>query len=120
MKHYTIGERYRRWKLAGLAIIITVVLALGVGLFIFQREYHSKLRPVSTSQKSVVISVPAGATTTEIATKLEDQKLIQSAWAFQWYVRISKARDNLQAGTYALRPSMSVQEIVGIMTEGKI
>jgi len=44
----------------------------------------------------------------------------RSAWAFEWYVRNHDAREALQAGTYPLRPNQSVEEIVSILTNGKV
>ncbi|HSX23719.1 MAG TPA: endolytic transglycosylase MltG, partial [Candidatus Saccharimonadales bacterium] len=61
-----------------------------------------------------------GATVQTIGKQLQDQGLVRTAWAFEWYVRNHDARDRLQAGTYSLRPNQGVVEIVNILTHGKV
>jgi UPF0755 protein len=110
----------RRWP---RALLITGIIALALiicSVLVIRRTYEHNLRPVSSSQQSQDVTIPLGASVKEIAQILDDAKLIREAWAFEWYVRNNDARDALQAGTYPLRPNQSVQEIVAILTNGKV
>lgn len=121
MKHYALGIGGKTGLRKFWLVLFTLLLAgLIVCAVIIRNVYHENLRPLSDSQTSLVVTIEAGSTVQEIAQELEDQKVIRAAWALEWYVRNSNARDKLQAGTYALRPSLSVKEIIELMTEGKI
>ncbi len=120
MKHYTLGERYRSWKRAGIVLLVLLVVATATGVVVFQRKYNENLQPASASQRNVVVTIPTGSTAQAIGKKLQEQGLIRASWAFEWFVRTHDARDRLQAGTYNLRPNQSVAEIVTLLTQGKV
>lgn len=119
MTKYSILSKTRKWPVLlwiGVAIAITAVIAMAA----VRRAYHQNLRPVSNVQTVSVVTIPSGASVSRIAATLKKDNLIRSDWAFQWYVSSTESRDKLKAGTYALRPSQSVAEIVSILTQGKI
>ncbi len=103
--------------LIGLAVVFVLITASGLYAY---KNYADKLKPVGTSQESQLFTVESGQGAQAIGLNLEEAKLIRSAWAFEWYARLNGLRDNLQAGTYALNPSQSVQEIADILTKGKV
>ena len=104
-----------------MTILITAVVLCIIGTVVYVRsQYYENLKPVSASQKSQLVTVELGSTATEIATMLKSQGLIREPWAFEWYVRNNNLRDKLQAGSYYLRPSQSIQEITTVLTQGKI
>lgn len=119
-KSYAMGTRGRNWGKIWLGLLIILVLAVGTAAFMVRRSYNEHLRPVSASQRTVLITIPSGATVQEIGKKLQDQGLIKASWAFEWYVRNHDIRDRLQAGTYSLRPNQSVQDIINVLTHGKV
>lgn len=106
----------RFWLLAGLAVLI---LAIGT-IAVLRGWYNYNLQPVSSSREIKYFTVLAGSNVHQIAVKLEREDLIRSTRAFETYVRSHTLHNNLQAGTYALSPSMSVQEIVNKMVEGDV
>lgn len=104
-----------------VVLVIAAVFLLLVAAVIFVRTmYTNQLRPVSDSQAVQIVEIESGSTAVQIAELLESRQLIRSAAIFQWYIRTNNVRDSLQAGTYALRPSMSVQEIVDVLVEGSV
>ncbi|TXG75994.1 endolytic transglycosylase MltG [Patescibacteria group bacterium] len=110
----------RRWRrIWGIALIVLVVGGLGAAATTHYL-YTQNLKPLSASQKQVQITIPSGATVNEIATTLQEHGVIKASWAFEWYVRTNGLRERLQAGTYGLRPSQSIQEIADALTNGKI
>jgi UPF0755 protein len=119
MYNHQYGSRRRLprrilWVASTLAVLLVTAVAL------IRTAYNQALQPVSSSQKVTVLTVKTGSTSIEIADQLHHQGLIRSSGMFQWYIRTKNVRDKLQAGTYALRPSMSVQEIVTVMVDGSV
>ena len=102
------------WLLLG----IILVLLLGVG--IARHFYSNGLKPVSTSQQTQLFTVDSGSTVKEIATKLENQHLIRSAWSLELYVHSKELGDKLQAGTYAFSPSQGTVSIVKTLSSGQV
>lgn len=102
-------------------VVLLVLLALIMGATLYVRQvYYRGLKPVSSSQKVVVVTIASGTSTNDIAKLLQSKGLIRSNAIFEWYVRSHDVRDQLQAGTYALRPSMSLPDIVAVLVNGKI
>lgn len=113
-------SRSRNWKrIWQLCAVVLIALGLA-GAFGVQYYYKQNLKPVSASQRQVQVTIPSGATVSEIASSLHDKGVIKAAWAFEWYVRTNSLRERLQAGTYSLRPSQSVSEIANTLTNGKV
>lgn len=115
------GQRKKRSKIAIIGSILAVLLVLSVAtIFIVRQQYDANLKPVSTSETVVSITIESGSTTKEIADLLKENGLIRATWAFQWYVNNASIRDKLQAGTYDLRPNQSVEQIVAQLTKGAV
>ena len=117
---YTTRAKQKRWP-RRLTVVLLVTIALIVGATLYARQmYYRNLEPVNNIQTTKLVVVKEGSSLDEIAKQLQDAKLIRSAWAFKLYVSSKQARSNLQAGTYALAPSLSTQEIVIKLTNGNI
>jgi UPF0755 protein len=78
------------------------------------------LQPVSNSQNIVLVDIPSGSSVQEIADSLKNKGVIRESWAFEWYVRNSALKEDLKAGTYALRASQGVPEIVDVLARGSV
>lgn len=102
-----------------LAAVVVVVLLLG-GAVTARYIYDKSLLPVSDSQNIAVVEIPSGSSVREVGAILKNKGLIRQEWAFQRYVQNSIYRDELKAGTYALTPSQSVQQIVEIIAQGEV
>ncbi|MES2971124.1 MAG: endolytic transglycosylase MltG [Patescibacteria group bacterium] len=120
MKRYAVGASRRRWSRIWLGLLMITLVVAGATVFMVRRSYNQNLRPISASERAVVVTVKPGSTVQDIAKQLQEQGIIRSSWAFEWYVRINDLRDRLQAGTYSLRPSQSIQDIASILTHGKV
>ena len=106
-----------KWLL-GIVIGFAAVVVLAFGsLYVW---YRQQLTPLATETTSISVTIPTGSSTKQIATQLEQQKIIKNALVFEWYVRLNNLRDSLQAGVYALDPSQSVQQISAILSNGKV
>jgi UPF0755 protein len=108
--------RFRRLWLI-IAAVLVLVIGAGYGLHAW---YERNLGPVSDSSLIVEFKIPSGASLKEIADGLQKDSLIRSSTAFETYVRGRHLFPKMQAGTYALRPSMSTPEIVDKIVHGEV
>lgn len=68
---------------------------------------------------TVVVEIPSGSTTKSIGHLLASSNLIKNEDAFVAKVKALNAANALKAGKYAISPSMNVEEIVNMISEGK-
>ncbi|MEI7682714.1 MAG: endolytic transglycosylase MltG [Candidatus Saccharibacteria bacterium] len=116
--HYR--TRIRRWPLITfLSIFVGLAVVIG-GVWMVRYYYYPNLLPFSSSQTAVTVTIPTGSSVSQIAGILHQNKLIRDSRVFTQYVRTQNVQDKLQAGTYSLRPSDSVQKITKILTGGDI
>lgn len=108
-----------KFKTYVVAASVALAVLLVLGAIIIRKTYSDNLRPVSSDNKSHVVTVAPGSTTGVIADDLKSKGAIRSDWAFEWYVRNNQLRDELKAGTYIVYESQSVEEIVNTIVEGK-
>lgn len=120
MSRYAIGSGANRWRKFWLVALILLVVAVVSTVVIIRQTYYNNLKPVSASQRVVTVTIPLGSSAKEIGKKLQAVGLVRASWAFEWYVRNHNLRDQLQAGTYALRPNQSVSDITTTLTHGKV
>ncbi len=83
--------------------------------------WKNGMSPVNfANKKSVVFVVQKGSGLKEIASKLEEAKLIKNRIIFFLYTRIGKFEGKIQAGDFRLNPSMGVEEIARNLTHGTL
>jgi UPF0755 protein len=111
------GKKFRRPSaVVMLAAAVVVVALLGLGL---HKWYERNLGPVSSNQSVADFTVSPGDSRDQIAANLENAHLIRSQVAFINYIR-SNHIGTLQAGTYELKQSMSVRQIVNKLKNGDV
>lgn len=92
-------------------VVLGVVSYVGYGLW-----YSAALRPLDDeSNQRVVVMIPTGTSLSVVSDMLEEKGLIRSAIAFQWFVTEQDLETGIQAGSFALSPSMSAQEILNAL-----
>ncbi|MDD4627812.1 MAG: endolytic transglycosylase MltG [Candidatus Peribacteraceae bacterium] len=97
--------------------ILLVIVVLVFGTFLW---YKFELRPLERgSEKRQKVEITAGSSVSDIADELSEKEIIRSPLAFKVFVRMNGREKGLQAGTFLLRPSMSVAEIVEVLRAGK-
>jgi UPF0755 protein len=110
------GKRHVvRWVVMG---ILGAIILMGAGLALW---YELSLRPVNaqdTSRTRVIVG--EGMTPSAIGKLLQDNKLIRSQYVFDIYTKLTNTRSKLQAGSYRISPSESMQTIVNDLVAGKI
>ena len=120
---YSLETRTKRrskklnWLLGVVAIVLLLLL---VSAFTARHFYNENLKARSTVNEPLLIKIEPGVSTAQIADLLEERGVIRAAWAFEWYARMSGANGKFKAGTYNLSPALPTQDIVAIITEGKV
>jgi UPF0755 protein len=104
-----------RWVIIG---VIGVIIALVASALVW---YKLALRPANAQDTSQVrVTIPDGMSPSSIGQMLEEKKLIRSKYAFDIYTRLSGDRSKLQAGTYSISASESLQSVVSDLVSGKV
>jgi len=121
MKYYD-HKKSKKKLIASIIIIVIVVLLFAVCVAgLGARYWYGKqLQPKSVKSASVVVVIPTGYSAKQIGQLLQAKGLIRNATAFEAYVRLHNLRANLKAGQYQLDASWSTEDIIYIISEGKI
>jgi UPF0755 protein len=101
-------------------VLIAAVLVLGGGIWGARSWYNRNLAAVSSSSQTIYFPIESGSSLQEISQDLAHVHLIRSAAAFETYVRGRQLYAKMQAGTYALSPSMSTPQIVDKIVKGEV
>lgn len=101
-------------------IIYALVIIFAVRLVTFSYDFSYTVFgdvPVSESSEAMVpVQISDGASTDEIASLLEKKGLIKYKNAFIIRVALSQYKGQIQAGNYELGPSMTMDEMLAIMS----
>ena len=106
-------KRLLKWVVIALVSLI-VIAASAIATW-----YMLALRPVANGDADKVqVVIKEGSSPVQIGKLLEEKKVIHSQFAFDIYTRLSKSRNNLQAGAFMLSPAQSTPQIVESLTKG--
>nr|WP_225419452.1 endolytic transglycosylase MltG [Lacticaseibacillus baoqingensis] len=98
-----------------VGIVITVLVIIA---FMGYRYVHHALGAVDAKDnQSLTVTIPSGATTKMIGTRLENKGLIKSALVFNYYVKFHNV-SNFQAGDYTLTKAESLPAIIRVLRGG--
>lgn len=108
------GKTKKR-KLSIVLLIIIILILASAGYFFLTLD-----KPLDSSDnKTKIVTINRGATTSDIAKALESEKLIGSALKFKIYSKIKHYDGKFSAGTYELSPSMKPSLIAKTIVENK-
>lgn len=100
--------------------IIFIFFFLIIFCFLIISYFYYQIKtPLSKDEIEQTIIIERGKSIKEIAKELEEANLIRGSFYFQFYTFL-KNKKNLQAGEYLLSPSMSISQIVEILSLGKV
>jgi UPF0755 protein len=115
-KGLSLSERRKIAIVAGLLLII----AFFGSAVLVRKAYQDNLKPLSSSNAGIVVTIEPGTAPGQIAVILKEKNVIRSDWAMEWYIRNHNLRDKLKAGTYLFKPSQSVPEIADAIASGDV
>ena len=105
----------RRWGLALLGLLVVMVLVVGAGAV----WVKGQVDPGSPGEP-VALTIPAGSTTSEIASLLADKGIITNATVFEWWLKFNGG-GTFQAGDYdGLRLNSSMSEVKKVLDAGPV
>ncbi|HZG60620.1 MAG TPA: endolytic transglycosylase MltG [Anoxybacillus sp.] len=97
-------------------MLLCLMIAVG-GSYLYIK---SALQPVDPKDKKVIhVSIPIGSSVSEIASILEEKRIIKDATIFRYYVKFKNHAD-FQAGEYKLNRAMTLEEIIASLKTGKV
>lgn len=67
--------------------------------------------------KPYTLEIPAGGTVSEVASELDDQKIISTSMALRKYMEENELTGSIRTGTFELNSGMSIGDIAAIITE---
>lgn len=117
---YSLKQKRSKKRILIIGSVFVFTVATITAGWMVRKNYYDNLRPYSTETKTTIVTIKSGSTADEVALLLQQKKIIRKDWAFTWFVRTKNLRDKLQAGSYAFSPSMSVNEIVNMIVNGKV
>lgn len=105
------GEDARKVRKIVSVIILAFILLILIVALTGYLYIKSALSPVNPdSEEQIKVDIPLGSSSSTIAEILEENGLIKNALIYRFYVKIEN-KSNLQAGSYTLSPSMTLDEI---------
>ncbi|MDQ0269552.1 endolytic transglycosylase MltG [Cytobacillus purgationiresistens] len=103
-------------SLTAIILVITVGIIAAGGYFYL----NSALKPVDPKdQTEKSVEIPIGSSVSGIGQVLEDNGIIKDARVFKYYVKL-RNESGFMAGTYNLKPSMTMGEITESLKTGNI
>lgn len=99
-------------------LILSLVLLFSIflaGLLIYNYKVST---PVSREAQDVVFVIESGAGAKKIGADLAQANLIKSEFFFKFYLWKNNLSAELKAGEYVLSPSLSMKEIVKVLSTG--
>jgi len=106
--------------LRGLSILLISAAIVSCSLYFGVRMLYKKyVAPVDLKDDStIVFIVESGDSLSEIATNLHDQNLVRNRSVFKYYVDFTDRTKNLKAGVYHLNRTMTLDQIIDIISLG--
>ncbi len=94
-------------QFSALLLIFVIIISVGLGFYGF-----TQFQPMSdTPAPKVNFVVSKGEGASQLASQLQTANLIKSSLAFRILVWKNQLANRIQAGTYQLAPSMTIQQI---------
>ena len=104
-----------------LAIIIIMVVYKGsVTAYEYGQRVFNEPALTTGSGRSIQVTIPEGSSAKEIGELLKKKGLIRDERLFLVQEMLSEYKDKLQPGTYELNTSMTTEEMMKMLAEGRV
>lgn len=112
------GRRKRKKQHKGLKALILAffIISISVGLAYFIIRIGTDITGINKTGDIVYVKIPQGASTEEIAGILKTNDVIESEWAFRIFSKLTHADGKYQFGSFELKPSLTYEGIIEILT----
>jgi len=103
-------------RLVLFLICLSAVAAIAAGFFLFLAYLHV-VQPGVPGEKAPV-TIPEGATGTEVGQVLKDAGVVERAWFFRLALRLDKSGKPVKHGRYVVPQGLSPMEVLHLLQEG--
>ena len=113
-------RKQRRKKIFSTLLLFLICIGLCLGAFQFFRSLMMPSNPgVATDVgEDVAVTIPKGASTSDIAEILKEKDLIKSVFRFKLESKLNNYDGTFQQGNYTLNTSMTHQQIMELLQKG--
>lgn len=112
---------YKPYKKNKMVRLLILVLILAVLFFVGFKSYLSYLKsPVDKQAKIQAFVIQKGESIDSIAKRLEEEKIIRSAFAFKLELKTNRNIDYVEAGDFKLSGAMSLGEVMKELSKGAV
>lgn len=101
-------------RILSLITMVLVFLVISVVVYLFNTN-----SPFSASGEKQVVVIEKGESISSIASKLEKDRIIRSAFFFKLHSRFNGLDQKIKAGEYELSPAQSIKEIFSAIVAGR-
>jgi len=102
----SVANHIAYWIVGVIAVLAVVVAIIGFNYV------NSSLQPYNANNKEdIVVKIPIGSSSKDIAKTLEKDKIIKSATVFNFYIKAQNYND-FQAGYYTFKQSMGMSDVI--------
>ena len=112
-KYHVLSNNQKRM----LTLILVVIALITIPTFSFFYYRLAINRPAQTD-KEMTFEIPNGSSIATIASELETEKLVNSAFLFKLYIFLNKFDKNIQAGVYKIPAGSSLIQLVNLLGHG--
>ena len=109
-------QEIRKKKDIWIAVGGALIFILIIGYWFHRQVYFLH----GTGNIAQTFEIKNGEGVKEISKRLEEQNLIKGNWYFDYYVWRTGSKTKIQAGKYELRGSMTIPEIVQVLSLGEV
>ncbi len=103
-----------------ILILLLAIVASGIA-FWYWNDYKTALtQAVNFSGSERIITIKKGDLTHHIATQLQLLNIIKDSEYFRLYARLSKKASKIKAGEYAIKPEMTLVDMLDLFVSGKV
>lgn len=113
----TTRKKKNKKKLILPIMLLGIIALAGIGLSAYLFVGGQPVDPQSGD--SIVLEVPEGSGTAQIASLLEENQLIKSGFVFRLKSKISGYDGEFKAGTYTFSQNMTMKDIMKIIMGGR-
>ena len=106
-----MGEQKLLTSIAGILILAAIVLGVAINA--------NNNKNLATGE-NIIITVEPGMTNADIATLLQNKKMINSPVFFRLQSKFARMERSLQAGEYEIVSGMSNWEIIDLFSKGQV
>lgn len=109
-------SRKRLWFIAVPVVFVVLCIIAALSTLAW---YNDALQARATSGDPIAIEIQTGASIDQVASELEQKKIIKSALAFSLYMKLNN-KDSIKTGSYLFAPTQPVAEIVSWLNDGRV